>query len=708
MARAASLAPLPETPLVTVILAVRNEERHITRALDGVRLQDWPRECLEVLVVDGMSDDRTRDLVARIAERDARVRLLDNPGRFVAPGLNAGLAAARGQVIVRVDGHCRIGPGHVRRSVAELRAGAAECVGGPVRALGDTPLAEAIAHAMSTPFGVGGATFRYARSRCEVEHLPFGAWRREVFEWLGGFDESLVRNQDDEFSDRLRRAGGRIVLLPELLAEYFSRATLPGLWRQYLGYGFWKVRVIRKRGGWPSSPRHLVPAAFVLAMLASVALAAAGAVRAAAVRRVPRRGHARGAAQPARARGAAAAAGPARDAHRLRRRIPRRAAVARHALTHRHARDPHPSRSRLGGRSRMSPISPVPPLTILYCGTLNPGGTCLQRMQELQKLGHRVIAVDTVPGEIATRRSTLAWRVRNRLVGAIDESQANERLLALPATPAPDVLWFDKPVTIERATVLALRARWPDAIALTYSGDDMFNPRNQSRAWLSTMADWDLRVTTKSFNVSEFYAAGARDVFFVDKAFSPHVHRPMTLSQEERERFGGDVGFIGWPEGPRERSMRFLARHGIRVRVWGPWPRWKAAPNLRIEGRPLWGDDYARAINGFRITLGFLRRVNRDRHTTRSIEIPACGGFLLAERTEEHERLLHEGAEAEYFGSDSELLEKVRYYLAHEDARARIAAAGRERCLRDGYSNSERLTSILQYALQRRSRMLAA
>ncbi len=356
----------------------------------------------------------------------------------------------------------------------------------------------------------------------------------------------------------------------------------------------------------------------------------------------------------------------------------------------------------------MSTLTHVPALTILYCGTINPGGTCLQRMEDLAGLGHRIIPLDTVPGEIATRRSTLAWRVRNRLIGPLDESRANERLLALPVTPAPDLLWFDKPVTVERSTLLAVRKRWPNALLLSYSGDDMFNPRNQSRAWRETMCDFDLRVTTKSFNVAEFRARGVREVLFVDKAFSPQVHRPMPLTAKERENFGGDVGFIGWPEGAREHSMRFLARNGIEVRVWGPWPRWKATTNLRVEGRPVWGDDYARAISSFRINLGFLRRVNRDLHTTRSIEIPACGGFLLAERTDEHRRLLEEGKEAEFFASDQELLEKVRYYLAHERERATIAAAGLRRCLTGGFSNPERLTSILHHALALSARAMAA
>ncbi len=267
--------PLPEHPFVSVLVAVRDEERHIARALEAVCRQSYPRAAVEILVVDGESDDRTREVVAGLALRDPRVRLLHNPLRRVAGGLNVGLRAARGAVIVRVDGHCVIPPDYVAACVRRLRAGEADCTGGPVRAEGETTMGRAIARAMSTPFGVGGAAFRWADAVREVDHLPFGAWRREVFEVIGPFDETLVRNQDDELSDRLRRHGGRIVMDPAIPVRYFSRTRLAGLWRQYLGYGFWKVRVIRNRGGWPASPRHLVPAVFVCAVLGSL-LAAAG------------------------------------------------------------------------------------------------------------------------------------------------------------------------------------------------------------------------------------------------------------------------------------------------------------------------------------------------------------------------------------------------------------------------------------------------
>lgn len=266
--------PLPEHPFVSVILAVRNEERCIARALDAVLWQSYPHAAVEILVVDGESDDRTCDIVTSLTFRDPRVRLLHNRLRRVACGLNVGLRAARGEVVVRVDGHCVIPPDYVATCVRLLRAGEADCAGGPVRAEGETTMGRAIALTMSTPFGVGGASFRWADAVREVDHLPFGAWRREVFEVIGEFDETLVRNQDDELSDRLRRHGGRILLDPAIPVRYFSRTRLAELWRQYLGYGFWKVRVIRKRGGWPSSPRHLVPAVFVCATLGTLLAAA--------------------------------------------------------------------------------------------------------------------------------------------------------------------------------------------------------------------------------------------------------------------------------------------------------------------------------------------------------------------------------------------------------------------------------------------------
>jgi spore maturation protein CgeB len=342
------------------------------------------------------------------------------------------------------------------------------------------------------------------------------------------------------------------------------------------------------------------------------------------------------------------------------------------------------------------------PRRILFVGPLVEGGTTLQRCLTFRRLGHEVLAVDELPAPWSKVALTLPYRAFHRLGGPHDLAGVNRQLLAVDPGFAPHVLWIEKGLTVEAATLRALRERWPRTVVLNYSGDDMFNPRNQSRQWHAGLPLYDVYVTTKRHNVPELTEAGARDVFHVDKAFDPLAHRPMRVTPETRARLGGDVGFIGWPEAERSASMLHLALRGVPVRIWGPWGRPRPShPNLRFEGRPLWNDDYASALSAFRINLCFLRKANRDRHTTRSVEIPACGGFMVAERTEEHLALFEEDGEAVYFSSDDELLDKVRWYLAHEDERARIAEAGRRRCWSSGYTYERRLEQVLAYLASR-------
>ena len=260
-----------DDPLVSIILPIRNEARYIARCLQAVLTQDYPRDRIEILVVDGMSEDGTREMVARFAAQDPRVQLIDNPQRIVPTAMNRGIRLAHGSVVVRVDGHAVIAEDYVRRCIQDLAKVDADCVGGAICTIGETWVASAIAIAQSSPFGVGNAAFRYATSAQHVDTLAFGAYRRQVFDRIGLFDEELVRNQDDEFNFRLLRRGGKIWLDPEIRSDYFSRATLSALWNQYREYGFWKVRVIQIHSQ-PASWRHLVPGAFVLTLLASAVL----------------------------------------------------------------------------------------------------------------------------------------------------------------------------------------------------------------------------------------------------------------------------------------------------------------------------------------------------------------------------------------------------------------------------------------------------
>ena len=263
-------------PLVSVIMPVRNEAAYIERSLGAVLAQDYPADRLEILVVDGMSGDGTRQAVLAHAATRPNLRLLDNPAGIVPPGLNIGIRQARGEIVVRVDGHCEIAPDYVSRCVEHLLAGhegaPVEAVGGPIETVGETDEAQAIALAMSSWFGVGGSAFRTIKDRpLLVETVAFPAYRRATLQRLGPFDEELVRNQDDEYNYRLLKSGGRVLLSPDIRSRYYSRSSLRSLWRQYYQYGYWKVRVMQKHPR-QMRLRQFAPPAFVAGLLGSTAL----------------------------------------------------------------------------------------------------------------------------------------------------------------------------------------------------------------------------------------------------------------------------------------------------------------------------------------------------------------------------------------------------------------------------------------------------
>lgn len=254
-------------PLVSVIMPVRNEAAYIERSLGAVLAQDYPAERMEILVVDGMSDDGTREFIRTRQVEHPNLHLLDNPRRIVPPGLNIGISQARGDIVVRVDGHCEIAPDYVRHCVEHLLADDVEAVGGPIDTVGETEEAQAIALAMSSWFGVGGSAFRTVKDRpMLVETVAFPAYTRRTLQRIGPFDEQLVRNQDDEYNYRLLKSGGRILLSPDIRSRYYSRSSLRSLWRQYYQYGYWKVRVMQKHPR-QMRPRQFVPPAFVATLL---------------------------------------------------------------------------------------------------------------------------------------------------------------------------------------------------------------------------------------------------------------------------------------------------------------------------------------------------------------------------------------------------------------------------------------------------------
>lgn len=254
---------------VSLILPCRNEARHITACLDSLVGTEYPREDLELLVVDGLSDDGTREILARYVSAHPWIRVLDNPRQVTPAALNIGIEAAAGEVILRVDAHAVYPPAYVPRLVTALLETGADNVGGPVVTLpgGSGPVARAVALVLAHPLGVGNAWFRIGTSRARwVETVPYGCYPREVFRRLGGFDEELVRNQDDEFNYRLVRAGGRILLLPDAVSYYYARECPRLLARMLYQYGYFKPLVARKVGR-VTTLRQLIPPAFVLAVV---------------------------------------------------------------------------------------------------------------------------------------------------------------------------------------------------------------------------------------------------------------------------------------------------------------------------------------------------------------------------------------------------------------------------------------------------------
>jgi succinoglycan biosynthesis protein ExoA len=252
-------------PRVSVIVPCRNERNHIEACLRSILDQIEPPGGMEVLVVDGMSDDGTRELLRSSAATDTRVRLIDNPRQITPVALNLGINCARGQIIVRMDAHTEYSRDYVLQCVETLQQTGADNVGGPARTKAVGYVQRAIAAAHHSPFSSGGAAFHRADYEGEVDTVFYGCWRKDKLIQIGLFDEELVRNQDDELNYRITKSGGRLWQSPQIRCWYSPRKSLAGLFKQYMQYGFWKVRVIQKHSR-PASFRHLVPVIFVLGL----------------------------------------------------------------------------------------------------------------------------------------------------------------------------------------------------------------------------------------------------------------------------------------------------------------------------------------------------------------------------------------------------------------------------------------------------------
>jgi len=254
---------------VSIVVPCRNERHYIDSFIDSVSAQLPVAGGCEIIIADGMSEDGTRELLDRRSAGTPALRWIDNPSKTVSHGLNLAVAAARGEIIIRMDVHTHYARDYVAECVRVLDATDADNVGGPWRATGGSYLQSAIAIAFNSPFAVGGARSHDVSFEGVVDSVYLGCWRRSRLIEIGLFDEELVRNQDDELNLRLTRCGGTVWQSPTIQSQYSPRASLRNLLKQYMQYGYWKVRVIQKHR-MPASLRHVIPAGYVSALVLAV------------------------------------------------------------------------------------------------------------------------------------------------------------------------------------------------------------------------------------------------------------------------------------------------------------------------------------------------------------------------------------------------------------------------------------------------------
>jgi len=358
-------------------------------------------------------------------------------------------------------------------------------------------------------------------------------------------------------------------------------------------------------------------------------------------------------------------------------------------------------------------------MKILFVGHLDEGQTSRMRMDVLRELGHEVIAFSSQ--EQWRCASWLAGRVQKKLNRGSIVTAINEGVLRLAREHKPDLLWAEKQEQIEPRTLQVLGAM---GVRLLHFTPDPYFTLSWKRTPLmdACMPLWDYAVTSKRYEMDE-YTRVCRQVIYMPLGYAEAVHRPVSPTSPKAGRaFASDVGFLGGWEPRREELLDAIAATGCDLKIWGyAWDhlrdgKWTPRRALRLkmlagadrfritrnerlaralQGGEVYSDEYAWALSGARISVGFLRHVCPDQHTTRTFEIPACGSMMIADRTPEHCEFFEEGKEAEFFDTREELVEKVRFYLSHESQREEIARNGYDRCVNSGYSYKNRIINVL-------------
>ncbi|HEY7790469.1 MAG TPA: glycosyltransferase [Vicinamibacterales bacterium] len=353
---------------------------------------------------------------------------------------------------------------------------------------------------------------------------------------------------------------------------------------------------------------------------------------------------------------------------------------------------------------------------ILFAGQIDEGQTSLMRLRALARLGHTVHGVNTTAPW--ARASWLARQIqRHRQAGSIVD-RINADVLRAARELRPDLVWAEKQEYLWAETLHDLRKL--GARLVHFTPDPYFSlVWKQTRVMDEAMRAFDVLVYCKSYERPDYEALG-RPVVYMPLGFCDETHRPVPSGDA---RWQSAVSALGGWEPHRQQMMHAVAASGLDVKIWGrSWDflrdgRWTPRRHLilrqlagdepfsierdellarSLQGGEVYGDEYARALTGAKIGIGFLRKICPEQHTTRTFEIPACGSLLLAERTTEHQSLFEEGRDAEFFASCEELVDKVRYYCRDEAARQRVATAGYQRCMNSRYAYVHRLDAALR------------
>lgn len=335
---------------------------------------------------------------------------------------------------------------------------------------------------------------------------------------------------------------------------------------------------------------------------------------------------------------------------------------------------------------------------ILYIGDLNEGTRSLMRYNIINEIYSNVSSLsNTVTPFIAgVHTESFIARIFHKLQLPLDNAKLNNKINDLIIKKlALDIVFIEKSNMIKPSTITNIAKRFPESKIISLSEDDMYAKHNSSIYYRKSIKYYDAIFTTKKYNLHELLKIGAsRTELFID-SFNEELHKPLQ-EFEKIENKDIDISFIGTFEKERSETLLWLAENGIKIIVYGNgWNKLAGKhPNLFISKFAIYGEEYVKTINRTKINLCFLRKINRDQVTCRSIEIPGCGGFLLAERTERHKEFFKEGQEAEFFSSNHELLLKINYYLKNSIKIIEIGKAGRKKCLDSGYTMKQQIVNI--------------